>query len=73
MKDEQEQHEAFERLCGSPSQAERLFRLYKDTHDNRTALDKLMGKGCDRDKSFRRKALRNGYTVLQADTLLALQ
>ncbi len=73
MIDELERTEAFERLCGSPCRAEQLLRLYMNTSDNRTSLDKLQGSGRNRAESFRQKAKAYGFTDLQVDALLILQ
>lgn len=73
MHDEAQKTEEFEAICGGVNRANRLFLLHKNTHDNRTALDKLQSKGKTREEAFRAKALRDDFTEAQIDALLDLQ
>lgn len=70
---EQEQTAAFEKLCGGVQQAQRLFRVYKDSHGTGTAYDFAMGRGRTKTQVFAKRACTEGFTMAQVNALLALQ
>jgi len=73
---EQERHTAFETLCGSPTRAFRLLQMWKDTHDNRTELDRLrsrVSKQRMREIILLGRAKQEGFTDKQVTAFLELQ
>lgn len=76
MRTEDEQHAAFERLCGCPERAFHLLQLWSDTYDHRTELDRLRDaqtKQTRKEQNFRKRAIREGYTDQQIKAFLTLQ
>ena len=67
----QDAHDYFGTALGV-SRAERLSYLWRETYDNRSAYDKLMGQGSTKEEKFRRWAGRAGYTDDEINAYLSL-
>jgi hypothetical protein len=70
---EQKDTAAFEELCGGVPQAQRLLRLYMNTHGHGTAYDMVMGRGRTKEQVFRKRACEEGFTSEQINAFLRLQ
>ena len=67
----QDGHNLFGETLGS-QRADRIEYLWKSTYDNRSAYDKMMGRGRSKDEVFCAKAKREGFTDEEIDAFYAL-
>ncbi len=67
--DEQTSTANFEQLVGGVARAQRLLRIFKDS----TAGTDHRGRPISRRDVYRRRALAQGFTAVEADALLSLQ
>jgi hypothetical protein len=73
FRDEQQETDDFEELCGGVAKAQRLLHLYQDSYPNGTAYDFLMGRGATKEQVFEAKAKREGFTAQQVNAFRNLQ
>ncbi len=74
MKDEQKQHKAFEELCGGPTKAFRLMRIWEETSNPVGGTFPLSPseKEVKRLENFKTRATRDGFTKKQINAYLEL-
>jgi hypothetical protein len=67
--DEQSSTAAFEEYMGSVARAQRLFKIYKDSHPGQDHRSRPIPK----TEVFRRRAVAQGFAAEEAEALLMLQ
>lgn len=74
MKNEQEQHQAFENLCGGPDKAFRLMRIWEETSNpvGGTFILSPQEKEAKRLQNFKNRATANGFSTKQINAYLEL-
>lgn len=70
--DERATQDAFVEYVGGHHRAERLSYIWQNSYPSGTEYDRLMGRGASKEEVFRRKAVREGFDIEDANAFLKL-